>query len=77
MYKLREYALHWWERIQTNRIRQGKNKICSWLRMKKRLAIKFYPLDCDELLSYTKQDYYWPKSSHLNYFEEPYITPIK
>ena len=40
-------------------------------------AINFYPLDCDELLSYTKQDYYWPKSSHLNYFEEPYIPPSK
>ena len=33
-------------------------------------------LDCDEILSYTKQDYYWPRSSYLNYFEEPYIPPI-
>ena len=42
------------------------------------LAIKFYPLDCDELLSYTKQDYnYWQRSSHLNYFEEPYIPPLR
>ena len=48
LYKLREYALHWWERIWTNRIRQGKDKICSWLRMKKMLAIKYYHLDCDE-----------------------------
>ena len=43
-----------WERVQIDRIRQGKDKICSWPRMKKMLAIKFYPLDCDELLSYTK-----------------------
>ena len=77
MYKLSEYALRWWEQIQSNRIRRGKDKIHSWLRMKKMLAINFYLLDCDELLSYTKQDYYWPKSSHLNYFEEPYIPPIK
>ena len=41
------------------------------------LAIKFYPLDCDELLSYTKQDYYWLRSSHLNYFKEPYIPPLR
>ena len=41
------------------------------------LAIKYYPQDCDELLSYTKQDYYWPKSSHFNYFEEPYIPPLR
>ena len=23
------------------------------------------------------QDYYWPRSSYLNYFEEPYIPPLK
>ena len=40
-------------------------------------AINFYPLDCDKILSFTKQDYYWPKSSHLNYFEKPYILPLK
>ena len=45
--------------------------------MKKMLAINFYPLDCDQLLSYTKQDSYWPRSSYLNYFEEPYIPPLK
>ena len=41
------------------------------------LAIKYYPLDCDELLLYTKQYYYWLRSSHLNYFEEPYIPPSR
>ena len=41
------------------------------------LAIKYYPQDCDEILSYTKQDYYWPKSSQFNYFEEPYIPPLR
>ena len=76
-YKLSEYALRWWERIQSDKIRRGKDKICSWPRMKKMFAINFYPLDCDELLSYTKQDYYWPRSSYLNYFEEPYIKPLK
>ena len=41
------------------------------------LAINFYPLDCDEILLYTKQDYYWPRNSYLNYFEEPNIPPFK
>ena len=41
------------------------------------LAIKFYPLDCEEILSHTIQDYYWPRSSYLNYFEEPNIPPLK
>ena len=77
MYRLSGYALHWWERIQSDRIRQGKDKIHSWPRMKKMLAINFYPLDYDELLLYAKQDYCWPKSSYLNYFEEPNIPPLK
>ena len=41
------------------------------------LAIKFYPLDCEEILSYTIQDYYWSRSSYLSYFEEPNIPPLK
>ena len=41
------------------------------------LAIKFYPLDYEEILSYTTQYYYWPRSSHLNYFKEPYIPPLR
>ena len=45
--------------------------------MKKMLAINSYSLDCDELLSYTKQDCHQPKSSYLNYFEEPYIPQLK
>ena len=45
--------------------------------MKKILAIKFYLLDCEEILSYTIRDYYWPRSSHLNYFKEPYISPLR
>jgi len=41
------------------------------------LAINFYPMDCDGILSYTKQDYYWPRSSCFNYFEESYIPQLK
>ena len=40
-------------------------------------AIKFYPLECEEILSYTIQDYYWPRSSYSTYFEEPYIPQIR
>ena len=77
LYKLSEYALHWWERVQSDRIQHGKDKIRSWPRMKKILAIKFYPLDCEEILSYTIKDYYWPRSLHLNYFKEPYIPLLR
>ena len=43
----------------------------------KMLAIKFYPLGCEEILSHTIQDSYQSRSSHLNYFEKPYIPPLK
>ena len=46
-------------------------------RMKKMFAIKFYPLECEEILSYTIQDYYWPRSSYSTFFEEPYIPQIR
>ena len=34
-------------------------------------------MDCEEILSYTIQDYYWLKSSYLNYFKEPHIPSLK
>ena len=34
-------------------------------------------MNCEELLSYAKQNYYSPKSSYLNYFEEPNIPSLK
>ena len=64
-------------RVQSNRIRQGKDKIRSWPRMKKMFAINFYPLECEEILSYTIQDYYLPRSSYSTFFEEPYIPQIR
>ena len=40
--------------------------------MKKMLAIDFFLLDYDVILSYTKQDY-WPKNSYFrNFTDEPY-----
>ena len=41
------------------------------------LTIKFYLLDCEEILLYTIQDYYGPRGSYLNYFEEPNIPLLK
>ena len=40
------------------------------------IAIKFYLLGCDKLFSYTKQ-YYWPRISYLDYFEDIYISPLR
>ena len=43
--------------------------------MRKMLAIEFYYLGCDVILSFIKQDY-WPMSSCLNYFDELYFNPL-
>jgi hypothetical protein len=45
--------------------------------MKKMLAVEFFPLDYEVILSYTKQDY-WPRSSYSrNYIYELYIKPSR
>ena len=49
LYKLSKYALYWQKQVQSDRIQQGRDKIRSWPRMKKMLAIKFYLLDCEEI----------------------------
>ena len=41
LYKLSKYALCWWERVQSDRIRQGKDKIRSWPRIKRCLLSNF------------------------------------
>lgn len=43
--KLKEHALLWWNFVQEERERQGKSKITSWERMKKKLKGKFIPCD--------------------------------
>ena len=45
--------------------------------MKAFLQKKNLKLRSEEILSYTIQDYYWPRSLHLNYFKDPYIPPLR
>lgn len=42
--KLSRLALAWWEDEQTNCLRQGKEKIQNWERMKGKMYQKFLPL---------------------------------
>jgi hypothetical protein len=41
--KLESVAAKWWDDIQDDRVHQGKQEICSWQRMKKRLIHFFFP----------------------------------
>ncbi|PWA70702.1 hypothetical protein CTI12_AA286890 [Artemisia annua] len=42
--KLKKNASIWWEHVKKQRIREGKPKIASWYKMKKKLMAKFLPV---------------------------------
>ena len=65
-----EYKLIESDKVKKKKLVYGQ----SWKRC---LLSNFFTLNCDELFSYTKQEYFWPRSSHLNYFGEPYIPPLR
>jgi len=41
--KLRRYASIWWQNIVSSRVRKGKGKIRTWLKMREKLKSKFLP----------------------------------
>ena len=41
--KLRKHASIWWQHMRNRRAREGKAKIRSWSKMKKKLMAKFLP----------------------------------
>lgn len=49
-YKLRGGASAWWEQLQVNRKREGKESIRSWPRMRQLLRNRFLPADYDQIL---------------------------
>ena len=43
--KLKGHAMIWWDHVQKDRTKKGKEKIKSWKKMEKKLREKFLPLD--------------------------------
>jgi len=41
--KLRRYASIWWQNVVSSRVRKGKGKIRTWLKMREKLKSKFLP----------------------------------
>jgi len=41
--KLRKYASIWWQNLVSSRVRKGKGKIRTWLKMREKLKSKFLP----------------------------------
>nr|XP_048331651.1 uncharacterized protein LOC125422974 [Ziziphus jujuba var. spinosa] len=49
-YKLKGGASAWWEQLQANRIKEGKEPVRSWHRMKQLLKARFLPENYDQIL---------------------------
>nr|GFA68994.1 reverse transcriptase domain-containing protein [Tanacetum cinerariifolium] len=43
--KLKKNASIWWEHVKKQRVREGKPKILSWYKMKKKMMAKFIPVN--------------------------------
>lgn len=54
-YKLKGGASAWWEQLQLSRLRQNKDKIRSWHRMKQLMRARFLPPDYDQVLFHQYQ----------------------
>ena len=42
---MKKNASIWWEHVKKQRVREGKPKIISWYKMKKKLMAKFLPVN--------------------------------
>ncbi|OWM75148.1 hypothetical protein CDL15_Pgr012498 [Punica granatum] len=50
VYRLRGKASTWWEKLENNRLQDGRNLVCTWRRMKQLLKVRFFPLGYEECL---------------------------
>ncbi|PKI44136.1 hypothetical protein CRG98_035480 [Punica granatum] len=55
VYRLRGKASTWWEKLENNRLQDGKNLVFTWRRMKQLLKVRFFPLGYEERL-YESED---------------------
>ena len=75
--KLKGHASLWWEHLQTDRKRRGKEKIKSWDRMVNKLKTKFMPVDYQISLFEKLQNLKQKEYSVTEYTEEFYKLNIR
>ncbi|PKI51131.1 hypothetical protein CRG98_028477 [Punica granatum] len=54
VFRLRGKASTWWEKLENNRLQDGRNLVCTWRRMKQLLKVRFFPLGYKERLYESK-----------------------
>ncbi|OWM75211.1 hypothetical protein CDL15_Pgr023732 [Punica granatum] len=55
VYRLRGKASTWWEKLENNRLQDGRNLVFTWRHMKQLLKVRFFPLGYEEHL-YESED---------------------
>ena len=55
--RIKAHASFWWEHLQIDRQRRGKEKIRTWLKMVKKVKKKFLPTDYQVSLLRTMQNF--------------------
>ena len=71
-YELKGGAFAWWEQLQYNRQRQGKQRVCTWPKMKQLLQRRFLPLDYEQFLYQQYKNYLRVNCTVNEYTEEFY-----
>ncbi|PKI75098.1 hypothetical protein CRG98_004572 [Punica granatum] len=56
VYRLRGKASTWWEKLENNRLQDGRNLVFTWRRMKQLLNLRFFPLGYEERLYESEDD---------------------
>ncbi|XP_041001668.1 uncharacterized protein LOC121247371 [Juglans microcarpa x Juglans regia] len=71
-YKLRGGASAWWEQMQSNRRRQGKQPMRAWPKMKRLMRTRFLPPDYEQILYQQYQNCKQGMRTVSDYMEEFY-----
>ncbi|PKI53096.1 hypothetical protein CRG98_026515 [Punica granatum] len=50
VYRLRGKASIWWEKLENNRLQDGRNLVFTWRHMKQLLKVRFFPVGYEERL---------------------------
>ena len=75
--KLKGHAMIWWDHLQKERVRNGKEKIRTWIKMEKRLREKFLPMDYSQTLFRRFQNLKQNLSSVQDYTDEFYKLSMR
>ena len=75
--KLKGHAMIWWDHLQKEQVRNGKEKLRTWTKMEKRLREKFLPMDYSQTLFRRFQNLKQNLSLVQDYIDEFYKLSMR